>query len=52
VAAVERQQQLQQPHLLLGELQQLLHQMQLPQRMQRHHDIYPTSKLLTMRHLL
>jgi hypothetical protein len=51
VVALERQ-QLQRPHRLLVELQQLLHRLHLPQRMQRHHDIYPTSKPLTMRHLL
>jgi hypothetical protein len=44
VAALERQQQ---PQRLVVE-QQLLHQ--LPQRMHRH-DIYPTSKPLSMRHL-
>jgi hypothetical protein len=48
VVEPERQ-QLQQPHRLLVELQQLLHQ--LLQRI-HHHDIYPTSKPLTMRHLL
>jgi hypothetical protein len=48
VAAVERQQLLR-PHRLVVELQQLLHQ--LLQRI-HHHDIYPTSKPLSMRDLL
>jgi hypothetical protein len=49
VVALERQ-QLQQPQRLVVE-QQLLQQLQLLQRTQRH-EIYPTSKPLSMLHLL
>jgi hypothetical protein len=47
--AVVEQLQLQQPHRVVVELQQLLQQLLQP--MQRH-GIYPTRKPLSMRHLL